>query len=248
MAHAFGSFLTSSKHIYTPWGRALAVALGTMKSPSLDIQEALLTAFELIRFEVLTDKPYSKTYSSIPGNGKIHLTIDVKETKLSTEKQQKHIRLLSRALSLLPMEHKNVSWTGPLDRDLLVFNSFVKALDRSYRNLCEMLTLSLFLNNLAKKERNDYFDIANSLPYLSDSNVSLGLVTKHYLSQTQNALAVTETAFSACSSLKSDLSKGFQFWDGVFNGVKVLREAGSISEATYMMFSEANDWLKTKQQ
>ncbi|KAG0166946.1 hypothetical protein DFQ30_006536, partial [Apophysomyces sp. BC1015] len=154
-------FLTSSKHIYTPWGRALAVALTTVKKPSLDIQEALLTAFELIRFEVLTDKAYSKTYSCIAGNGVMHLGAKASHTNLSLEKHQKHIRLLSRALSLLPMELKGVSWIGPLDRDLLVFNSFVKALDRSYRNLCEMLTLSSFLNNLVKKERDDYFDIAD---------------------------------------------------------------------------------------
>lgn len=56
---------------------------------------------------------------------------------------------------------QSMQWKGPFDRDLLVFNSFVKALDRSYRNLCEMLVLSLFLNSLVEKERNDYFDIAD---------------------------------------------------------------------------------------
>ncbi|MBM6387602.1 MAG: hypothetical protein JSY10_27080 [Paenibacillus sp.] len=69
--------------------------------------------------------------------------------------------MLSRALSLLPMNLKSSPWSGPLNRDLLVFNSFVKALNRSYRNLCEMLTLSLFLNNLVKKDRTDYYQIAD---------------------------------------------------------------------------------------
>lgn len=38
--------------------------------PPFHTQEALLTALELIRFEVLTDKPYDKTYSRIAGDGK----------------------------------------------------------------------------------------------------------------------------------------------------------------------------------
>ncbi|KAI9021617.1 temperature dependent protein affecting M2 dsRNA replication-domain-containing protein [Phycomyces nitens] len=86
-------FLTS-KHIHTPWGRALSVALNTSKKmgthPTMSTQEAFLTAFELIRFDVLTNKPYSKTYSTIAGD----------------EKTQSHIRLISRALSLMPMELK----------------------------------------------------------------------------------------------------------------------------------------------
>ena len=65
--------MTSSKHIHTPWGEALTVALATAggknRKPSFHTQEALLSAVELIRFEVLTDKPYTKTYSRIAGNG-----------------------------------------------------------------------------------------------------------------------------------------------------------------------------------
>lgn len=58
-------FLTSSKHIYTPWGQALFTGLKSSKT-----QEALLTALELIRFEVLTNNEYSKTYSNPLGDGK----------------------------------------------------------------------------------------------------------------------------------------------------------------------------------
>jgi hypothetical protein len=59
-------FLSCSKHIYTPWGQALSTALkSTITQP-----ESLLTALELIRFEVLTNKEYSKTYSQPLGDGK----------------------------------------------------------------------------------------------------------------------------------------------------------------------------------
>lgn len=36
-------------------------------------QQALLSALELIRFEVLTDKPYSKTYARIAGDGNVKI-------------------------------------------------------------------------------------------------------------------------------------------------------------------------------
>lgn len=78
--HSVYSFLTSSKHIHTPWGHALQVALTTTASsnknkPSFHTQEALLTAMELIRFEVLTNKPYTKSYSRIAGDGKLFLSL-----------------------------------------------------------------------------------------------------------------------------------------------------------------------------
>lgn len=144
---------------------------------------------------------------------------------------------------------KSCPWSGPLNRDLLVFNSFVKALNRSYRNLCEMLTLSLFLNGIVKKERNDYFQITDSLPYLADPNVALGLVCKYYLERivegqsAVEALSMTEKAFPTCISAKSDLEKGFEFWHQLFQAVQTLEKAKSITPTTFDMFSGANEWL-----
>jgi hypothetical protein len=71
-----GDFLTSSKHIYTPWGQALSAALKfSTAAITPSTQEALLTAFELVRFEVLTNQEYSKTYSHTLGDGKCHVDI-----------------------------------------------------------------------------------------------------------------------------------------------------------------------------
>jgi hypothetical protein len=56
--HLF-SFVTS-KHIHTHWGTAFTAAATD------DNQEALLTAFELIRFDILTSNEYSKTYEKGP--------------------------------------------------------------------------------------------------------------------------------------------------------------------------------------
>ncbi|KAI8071294.1 hypothetical protein BC940DRAFT_166353 [Gongronella butleri] len=83
-------FLTSSKHIHTVWGRALSIAVAHQAQPSLAAQEAYLTAFELIRFGVLTGSPFSKTYTR----------------PLPDAKLQQHVTLVSRTMSLLPMSLK----------------------------------------------------------------------------------------------------------------------------------------------
>ncbi|KAG1559523.1 hypothetical protein G6F46_002736 [Rhizopus delemar] len=228
-------FITSSKHLLTPWGKALNTAFKGDQVPR-PMQEALLTALELIRFEVLSNKTYSKTYTKPLGN----------------ESEQKNIILLSRIFSLLPIQLKSAQWSGPLNRDLLVFNSFVKALNRSYRNLSEMITLSFFLNGLVRKERDDYFGINDSLPYMADVNVALGLVCKHYLERIvegqppSEALAHTEKAFPTCSSIQADLDIGFQFWKKLVESMELLHRMNTISLETWTMFTDANEWLRTK--
>ncbi|KAI8979044.1 temperature dependent protein affecting M2 dsRNA replication [Mycotypha africana] len=229
-------FVTSLKHVPTPWGKALASGLNrdTDTPTGTHVQEALLTALELIRFEVLTNREFSKTYSR----------------PLGDETQKKHIILLSRAFSLLPMQLKSQPWSGALNRDLLAFNSFVKALARSYRNLCEMLTLSFFLNGLVMKDRKDYFQISESLPFMSDHNVALGLVCKYYLEQfvegksLSEALKATENAFPTCQNVKDDLKQGFKFWQLLIKAVNILVIEESIDIAIGDMFKNADKWLE----
>jgi ABC-type enterochelin transport system ATPase subunit len=110
---SLGSFLTSSKHVYTTWGRALAKSLSTLTKPTRSEQEAYLTAFELIRFGVLTAHPYSKTYEKHRGEGNIvdrYSILYGSDTDahifIPADKQQHHITLIARTLSLLPMEFK----------------------------------------------------------------------------------------------------------------------------------------------
>ncbi|KAI9139373.1 temperature dependent protein affecting M2 dsRNA replication [Paraphysoderma sedebokerense] len=70
---------------------------------------------------------------------------------------------------------------GPVNRDLLCFNSIVKALQRTLRNLFEMLALNMCLNDEVKKDRDDYLKIALSLPFHKDATTALGVIAKSYL-------------------------------------------------------------------
>lgn len=58
--------------------------------------------------------------------------------------------------------HQAQQWSGPLSRELLVFNSFVRALSRSLRQLFEAICVHMLLRGEAKRNRDDYVDIALS--------------------------------------------------------------------------------------
>lgn len=86
------------------------------------------------------------------------------------------------------------------------------------------------------------------LPYVADMNAAMGMVAKHYLENTvkedsnAKALEATEKVYSIAVNLNKDLNKGFDFWDHVMKGIKVLKEAKSFEE-TCNMFLEADAWL-----
>lgn len=80
--------------------------------------------------------------------------------------------------------------------------------------------------------------------------MALGLVCKHYLERVveglspTEALASTEKAFPTCACVKSDLEKGFRFWDQLLQAVQSLSKTQSINTATFEMFHGANTWLQ----
>ncbi|RUO95685.1 temperature dependent protein affecting M2 dsRNA replication-domain-containing protein [Jimgerdemannia flammicorona] len=112
-----------------------------------------------------------------------------------------------------------------------------------------------------------------SLPYLQDVNTALGLVVKFYLeglitsasaastdadsahaplapaptqSQFGDALVRLDDTFTSCSDVRSDLKRGFDFWDRVVAGVHVLHHNKSIPEELAVQFVEADRWVKER--
>ncbi|MBM6387603.1 MAG: hypothetical protein JSY10_27085 [Paenibacillus sp.] len=84
---------------------------------------------------------------------------------------------------------------------------------------------------------------------MADPNVALGLVCKHYLERIVEgqspveALSSTEKTFPTCICVKSDLEKGFEFWQQLFKAVESLEKSQSITANTFNMFADANQWL-----
>ena len=54
----------------------------------------------------------------------------------------------------------------------------MKSLSRSLRSLVESITMNMLLKNSAKRARDDYLDIALSLPFQNDTNTGFGIFFK----------------------------------------------------------------------
>lgn len=157
------SFISSS-HTPTPNGKALYTALSASRIND-KFQEALYLAIELIRAGVLHSGKFgNRTWSGGPN--------------LGDDNDKQNAMLVMRVLSIVPLNFKNEPWSGPVSRSLLVFNSFLRTLSRSLRALLEAATVNMLLKGDARRAREDYLEIALSLPFRSDTNTGMGVLWK----------------------------------------------------------------------
>lgn len=138
--------------------------------------------------------------------------------------------LVMRVLSIVPLTFKAEPWSGPVSRSLLVFNSFLRTLSRSLRALLESTTVNLLLNNDARRNREDYLEIALSLPFKSDTNTGMGVVWKGWC--------------DACSHIGSSMGLGTPQELGGF-AIASKREGGeSLSEQEERTRKESLEGVK----
>jgi len=247
---------------FTPYGKALQKALSVTPS-SATFQEEIVTALELIRMNVLNNKFYNKIPYIKPGT---KLSSPVTLSTPSTPNKEgndikEHINLISRVASLLHISFKSmVVWKGPLDLELLRFNSFMKAVNRSLRNLCEMILLSMTMNeNAGKSDSNlEVLSAGIKLPFLLDANTANGIITKTYLDSLTDIINITpeviqkstnsiENKFQEyCDNVKLDMENTYKLWDCILEAVKSLKNDGEMSEEYAKQFFDANEWLKGK--
>lgn len=145
------------------------------------------------------------------------------------------------------------AWAGPLSRELLVFNGFVRALSRSLRTLVEVTALNMLLSRHARRTRDDLLDISLSLPFQADVNTGFGILAKVYLDATvmmysddqpltsikdanaegvedakQEALQVVEETFVGVKNPRMEVERGFRFWDAVRRSFPVFSSSSSF--------------------
>jgi hypothetical protein len=117
-----------------------------------------------------------------------------------------------------------------------VFNSFVRSLSRNLRTLLEVTSLNMLLRNDARRARDDFLDIALSLPFQTEVNTGFGVLAKVYLDALthinnrqrvtdpnaegvqeakQLALEICEETFTGVKNPKAEVERGFRFWDVV---------------------------------
>ncbi|KAK0551471.1 hypothetical protein OC846_002000 [Tilletia horrida] len=240
-------------HAHTPYARALHLAIKQARVND-KLQEPLFLALELIRAGVLHASYYSgKQYSGGPAMG--------------TTEERRHVLLIMRAFSLVSLGYKaGMGWDAPCSRELLAFNSFLKVLGRSMRHLVEMVACTLLLKGDARRARDDYLDIALSLPFGADANTGLGIVVKCYIeglltmhdgqavksgeenseevkAEKEDIVDMLGQTFENVKDVRAELRRGFRFWDALMVAVRTLSAEKAVSPELAQQFENANQWL-----
>lgn len=259
-------------HLHTPYARALHLSIRGSRLND-KFQEPLFLALELIRSGILHDHAYTKQ-ANTPGQLKSggptwgDVESNDEEERKVVVKSRRHLLLIMRTLSILPMNYKAQPWKAPLSRELIQFNSFVKALSRNLRSLVEVVASTMLLNGGThiKRNRDDYLDISLSLPFQTLTSTGLGIVIKCYLEALltfnngvvepgkedepdvvearEAVLGMLEGTFSNVKDVRGEVARGFRFWSAVVQAVKVLEAEKSIDDDLRKQFSEADAWLQ----
>ncbi|KAG0086386.1 hypothetical protein BGZ93_000149 [Podila epicladia] len=246
------SFIEASTHVPSAFGKAILGAFKMHPTAALssETQDGLFIALELIRAKLLTARPYSITFT--------------KKQAVDDEVAIKAIRLITRTTSLIGARFKGVkAWAGPVNRDLLTFNSMGKVLTRHLRQLSESLLLEMLLSNEIQKEDLDFTELAAHMPFANEQSTVMGMLVKEYLEahavdpklSKEQAVQIVEEKLGATSlsslaePVKEELQRGFTFWEVVVDAVKALGAApgsGGVSKELVQEFTDANNWVKSR--
>ncbi|KAI8950803.1 nuclease-like protein [Xylaria longipes] len=214
----------NDSHQLTPWGEALAKSLEALeptvtKHPKVPgLFEAVLLAYELLRLDLLNTRNQHPELNGLPMNGN-------NDDKAS-------LLLISRSALLLKLRHQANGYTGPLSKNFLCFRSLSSSVREACRDLFEAIVASLFLYAQAEREREDYLHIGQSLPFLTDTDVALGIAVKTLLDdigpdETAEQKAAKKADFPSkfvpfATNFYEDLDIACDFFNALHAGVKTL--------------------------
>ncbi|WWC59720.1 uncharacterized protein I303_102282 [Kwoniella dejecticola CBS 10117] len=223
----------NANHTQTLIGKALYAA-NAVSRVNDRFQEPLYLLLELLRAGVVHGSKWGGDQAETLSGG----------PSFGTDEEQKSILLVMRCISILPLMFRPQQWAGPLSRELLVFNSFVRALSKSLRHLCEAASVHMLLSGSARRNREDYQDFMLSLPFQSEVNTGFGILTKTYLDATtyhyedtiteadaqsekaiqakKDALSFVEQSFSSVKLPVQEVERGFRFWDSIMAAIRSL--------------------------
>ncbi|KAL7419094.1 COP9 signalosome complex subunit 5 [Cryptotrichosporon argae] len=225
-------FVTNT-HQQSLIGKALAAS--TLSSRVTDkLQESLFLVLELLRAGVVHGAGFGPADAPVFSGGPSYGSDDERRSCL----------LIMRVLSVVPLTFRPEQWSGPLSRELLVFNSFVRSTIKSLRYLLEAINVHLLLSGDARRSRDDHLDLCISLPFQQDVNTGFGILAKSYLDATifhyddvitpadagspraqeakKAALEFVEQAFTGVKGPTAEVERGFRFWDAVMVAVRTL--------------------------
>ncbi|RXW24385.1 hypothetical protein EST38_g1501 [Candolleomyces aberdarensis] len=239
-----------NNHTHSALARAMSSAIQTARVND-KFQDPLYLFLELVRAGVMHGQLMSqRAFSGGPSFG--------------TDDEKSSMLLVMRVLSIVPLNFKAQPWSAPLSRELLVFNSFVRSLTRALRTLLEVTSLNMLLRNDARRARDDFLDIALSLPFQTEVNTGFGVLAKVYLDALthinnmqrvtdpnaegvkeakQLALEICEETFPGVKYPKAEVERGFRFWDVALAAMRQLQSENAVLREVIEQFEAAEAWL-----
>ncbi|KDN40894.1 hypothetical protein RSAG8_07762, partial [Rhizoctonia solani AG-8 WAC10335] len=173
------------------------------------------------------------------------------------DEEKKSMLLIMRVLSIVPLSCLPQPWSGPLSRELLVFNSFLRSLSKALRTLVETelrtlvetVALNMLLQQQARRPREDLLEIAVSLPFQQEVNTGYGILAKVYLDALvaingapvksrddegvqeakDGAMELVEETFTGVKTPRYEVERGFRFWDAALGTIRALSQDTSGS-------------------
>ncbi|KAI0969685.1 temperature dependent protein affecting M2 dsRNA replication [Xylaria arbuscula] len=236
----------NDNHHLTPWGEALAKSLEALeptvsKHPTVPgLFEAILLAYELLRLDLLNTRNQHAELNGLPMNG--------------TDDEKASLLLISRCAILLKLRHQANGYTGPLSKNFLCFRSLTSAVRESCRDLFEAIAASLFLYAQAERERDDYLYIGQGLPFLTDTDVALGIAVKTFLddinpNEPPEQKAAKRADFPTkfvpfATNFYEDLDIACDFFNALHSGVKTLNN--ELPNGDRSAWDKASAYLKLR--
>ncbi|GHJ87340.1 hypothetical protein NliqN6_3742 [Naganishia liquefaciens] len=247
-------FLVLPKNTQSPIGEALYKAISSSRLND-KFQEPLYMALELIRAGALHGDLWDR--EEISGGASMNNPSD-----------NQCMLLFMRSISILPLLSRNKPWSGPLSRELLVFNSFINGLSRTLRLLIEAICVQMLMSGEAKKHRDDFPDVACGLPFQNEGNTGFGILVKVFIDATvayndgepltadneqtpevqaakESAIGILEDTFITIKAPEDELKRGFRFWDALYTAVKHIGPSSGlgITQELYHVFERTDKWL-----
>lgn len=170
-----------------------------------------------------------------------------------------HIKLISSVVSLVPLQVRDPFAVFPLDYslELLEFNSFAKAMNRSLRNVWEMALLGLALDEFRRSDDTDA-DIQTTDSFIrtgfrcmafSDVGDTMGILFLEFLNMVNSgmssaeAYASVEGQFEGYCDFSTQFKTGASFWLAAVDVVNHLATADVISKEFAGAFNDATRWI-----
>jgi hypothetical protein len=200
--------------------------------------EPVLLALEMMKFGVLNGEPLEAP------DGKPFPAAVQYPVPGASDSKTKHIMLISRLMSLMPMRLRNDLWAAKVDFDLASFHCLVRAINRSMRLVTESCLSNVLLRDMSKTKlvpSNSQSPTGpvpsqilasetpetpvSCLPAFMLPRACMGIVGKYMLDYEGKAFETdVRKKFPCTADAVGDLKAGFAFWEELTRILSVISE------------------------